>query len=49
MRLSNFKIGNTEVGSWKETMAAPENWWCSTVWKFNLVTFPTIILLWMSQ
>lgn len=38
-------IGNTQLGSWKETMDAPENWWCSTVWKFNMIVFPTMVFL----
>ena len=38
-------IGNTQFGSWKETMGAPENAWCSTVWKFNMIVFPTMVFL----
>lgn len=38
-------IGKTKLGSWKETMSAPENWWCPIVLKFNLIVFPTMVFL----
>jgi len=45
MRIQDIKIGDTRLGSWNEVMNAPENWWCPIVWKFNLITFSTMIIL----
>ena len=44
-RIENTMIGGTRLGSWNDVMNAPENWWCRNVMKFNLITFPTMILL----
>lgn len=45
MKIRNIKIGDTRLGNCNDVMNAPENWWCRNVMKFNLITFPTMILL----
>jgi len=44
-RVENIMIGKTRLGSWNETMNAPENWWCPIVWKFNVIVFWTVLFL----
>ena len=45
MKVENIMIGNTRLGSWNDVMSSPENWWCTIVWKFNLIVFPTMVFL----
>jgi len=45
VKIENIMIGNTRLGSWSEVMNAPGNEWCSIVWKFNLIVFPTMVFL----
>tara|TARA_A100001015_G_scaffold310031_2_gene410604 strand:+ start:630 stop:782 length:153 start_codon:yes stop_codon:yes gene_type:complete len=45
MKIENIMIGKTRLGSWNAVMNAPGNEWCHTVWKFNLIVFPTMVFL----
>lgn len=45
MKLENIMIGNTRLGNPVEVMNEPGNEWTWIVWKFNLITLPTMIIL----
>ncbi len=43
MKIENIMIGGTRLGSWSEVIEA--NPWCAIVWRFNVWSFTTMVLL----
>jgi hypothetical protein len=44
-KIEDIMIGGTRLGNPIEVMNAPGNEWTWTVWKFMLITVPTMIFL----